>query len=262
MKRRLLLLFALAFVSGCSKKPEQADAKKPAPPDKSGKGSLSAIRDGDKPGPGSGGGDGPVTNTYAEEHWPADAVEENEWIAEFSAAKTPDEKLAVIGRKQGSGPEMLGGLIRAALRDPSERVRIEAVQTLTSFVSLPDEVADLVTGAVHDPSSEVRTFAMEAARELLPETQIEVYKNTIAVPDPDVRKMTIVELGRMLSKPAFEVLMTGLQNEDPGFRKEVNFEINLLVNREFENFDAAKNWWDGPGAVGYNENMINIGDNQ
>ena len=133
---------------------------------------------------------------------------------------------------------------------------------LTSFVTLPDEVADLVTGAVHDPSSEVRALAMEAAIELLPETRLEVYKNTIAVPDPEVRKSTIVELGRMSSKPAFEVLMTGLQNPDPGFRQEVNFEIKLLVDQEFESYDQAKNWWDGPGEVSYSDQMVHTGGNE
>ena len=97
---------------------------------------------------------------------------------------------------------------------------------------------------------------MEIVAEM-PDTKIEIYRNTIRAPDEKVRKQTAVELGRLLTKPAFEVLIEGLQDADPGFRKSVNFEINLLVNREFESYTEAKQWWDD-NKTKYSDRMINI----
>lgn len=234
-----------------------------------------------------------VQNPYAREHWRGTDEIDNEWTDEFKAAATADERIAVIGRKQASGPEMLAPLVRLALRDADEQVRTEAVRTIRSFAGMglrggdsrggdsgrapaavgdggsgrpaagavPDEVVDLVVGAVHDPSAEVRVLAMEAALELAPEVQLEVYRQTIGVPDEDVRKMTITELGRMMSKPAFEVLLTGLQHADPAFREAVNTEIHLLVNRKFAAFDEAQAWWEA-NSDKFGEKMIDLGGGQ
>jgi len=257
MKRNFLLCLALGLATGCSKKPDPRDPKAAVQPTKEQR-VLSGMTDSDKELVAG----RPPKNAYVEMHWPVEDEVDNEWTQEFKAAATPQEKIEVIGRKQGTGPEQLGSLIRAALRVPDEKVRIEAVQTITTLIELPDEAPDLVAGAVHDPSSEVRAYAMEAVNELLPETQLDVYKATIAAPDHDVRKRTITELGRMHSKPAFEVLMTGLDNPDASFREEVNFEINLLVNQKFESYEQAKNWWDGPGAVNFSDNMIHTGGDE
>jgi hypothetical protein len=121
-----------------------------------------------------------------------------------------------------------------------------------------DEAVDLVVGAVHDPDREVRLLAMEAALELGPQTQLNIFRQTIAVPMESIRKMTITELGRMRTKPAFEVLITGLQNPDSEFRGEVNEEIKLLVRRGFETFDEAQEWW-VESAGSYADNMVHIG---
>ena len=119
------------------------------------------------------------------------------------------------------------------------------------------EVADLVVASTHDPASEVRILAMEAALELPPETQLEVYRSTIATPDETVRKMTITELGRMMSKPAFEVLTTGLQNSDSEFFDAVNGEIKLLVDRKFASYEEAQAWW-SENSGSFRENMIEV----
>jgi hypothetical protein len=120
------------------------------------------------------------------------------------------------------------------------------------------EAVDLVVGAVHDPDREVRLLAMETALELGRPTQLEIYRSTIVAPDESIRKMTITELGRIASKPAFEVLITGLQHPDSGFRGEVNEEINLLVDRRFETFDEARAWW-AESAGNFADNMVHIG---
>ncbi len=255
MKRNILICLVIVLVSGCSKKEDSDDPGEGVPPTK-GQPKLSGMSGGD----GNGGGtkEKVFRNTYVEKNWPVEDEVENEWTAEFKEAATPQEKIEVLGRKQGTGPEQLASLIRASLREPDEGLRIEAAQTIMSLIDLPEEVPDLVMGAVNDPSSEVRAYAMEAVNELHKETQLKVFEATIAAPDYDVRKTTIVELGRMHSKPAFEVLMTGLMSEDNTFRNEVNFEINHMVQQKFETFEQARDWWQA-SAGDFGDNMIHTG---
>lgn len=226
----------------------------------------------------AGGSDAAVQNPYARDHWSTANESANRWTDEFKAAAAPQGRIDVIERKQASGPEMLAPLVRLALQDGDERVRSEAVKTIRSFAgwrgsvvapaaggnggpepaTARGEIVDLVVAAAHDPSSEVRVLAMEAALELETGTQLEIYRKTIAVPDATVRKMTITELGRMMSKPAFEVLLTGLQHPEPDFREQVNGEIQLLVNRKFGSFEQAQVWWDA-NAGSFNDKMIDTG---
>ncbi|MFT5410208.1 MAG: hypothetical protein ACI9NC_002935 [Verrucomicrobiales bacterium] len=256
MKRHLLLYLTIGFATGCAKKSDQKQPDlNPAAKEQT---SLSGMNSGDQAGV----REVVFKNSYVERNWPVEDEEDNEWTQEFKDAATPAEKIEVLGRKQATGPEQLASVIRASLREPNEGLRIEAAQTIMSLIDLPDEVPDLVMGAVNDPSSEVRAYAMESVNELHKKTQLEVYGATIGASDYEVRKTTIVELGRMHSKPAFEVLMQGLANEDAAFRDEVNFEINLMVNQKFESYEEAKNWWDGPGAVNFSDNMIDTGDDE
>jgi len=255
MKRFAAFILISLFAFGCSKD-DDGDSPSGGTDPKDPK--LSAM--GSNPD-GSSGAGGPIRNRYAEKNWKEEELEENEWTEQYAAAKTTEERLTVLGRKQSSGPEQLSSLIRRALRDKDERVRIEAVQMLTSFVTLPDEVVDLVMGGVNDPSSEVRALTMESIIELLPETRLEAYKSTIAAPDETVRLETIKELGRIYSKPSFETLMTGLQHPDLEFRARVNEEIQNMTQtqREFQSYTEARDWWD-VAQEHFGDNMVQIRD--
>ena len=265
MKPNLFItsLVVFALVSGCSKESEENPPEGGGQPGK-GASNLSGLSQGGA-GTGTGASSSGASeekvfkNTYVEQNWPAEE-EQNEWTNEFNAAATPEEKIEVLGRKQATGPEQLASVIRAALRVPDERLRIEAAQTIVSLLEEPEGVPDLVAAAVHDPSSEVRAYAMESVLELLPKTQVEVFKETINAPEYDVRKKTITELGRMHDKPSFEVLMTGLAHPDSAFREEVNFEINLMVDRKFESYEQANAWWESEGAPNYSDDMIYTGE--
>lgn len=311
MRRQLCSsILALLLVGGCSR--ESDSGSDDSREEESGDRSAMRARSDREPNPGGRKND---RNRYAERNWSKDE-EEGPWPDAYRAARTPEEKIAVIGNKQASGPELLAPLIRMALQDSEEQVRIEAVQTLTSFSSLPGvgagrpvyrgpggggageqpgedpsddssddgssgrdegesgpdgeedsgtgeseelrELVDLVMGAVHDPSSEVRILTMEAVVDFPAETQVAIYRRTISAPEYDVRRMTIVELGRLRTKPAFEVLIGGLQHGDPEFRDEVNTEIHLLVNQRFDSFDEAAAWW-GENADGFSDNMADFG---
>ena len=313
----LLLLLAVGFFCSCSEESSTSDSETQG--DKKRRSSSRG------PDGGSNFSYSPTeagSSTYAKRNWPTEEEEPtNEWTEQFKNATTSAQKIEVVERKQSSGPEDLAPLIRMSLRDSDERVRMEAVKMLPSFVSMPppsggrsplagprrslpgegsgpgseepengggstgdgttdngtsppettdadpqlgsqdplrDEVVDLVVGATYDENSEVRILAMEAALELQPERQIEIFSQTIETPEYDVRKMTIVELGRMMSKPAFDVLITGLQSPDPNFQVEVNKEIHLLVNRRFRDYESAQSWWE-QNAARYSDNMIDVG---
>ena len=251
MKPRILLFLAMVFSYSCSEKSSQAD-------DESG---MEQRRINRMSRDGNAGEPRQVAfeNSYAEENWASGDEDDNQWLQEFNSAKTPEEKIEVLGRKQATGPEELAGLIRASLKVPNENLRIEAAQAIASLLEVPEEVPDLVTGAVNDPSSEVRAYAMDAVNELSDDTKLKVYESTIAAPDYEVRKTTITELSRIHSKQSFEVLMKGLETEDVGFREEVNFEIGALVNKEFGSYSQAKAWWDTEGSPNYDDTMIYTG---
>jgi hypothetical protein len=258
MKPHILLLLAIGFSFGCSEKDEQKSSQASDPSGMEQRRMDRMSRDGNAGEPRR----VPFENSYAEENWPAEDEGDNPWLQEFSSAKTPEEKIEVLGRKQATGPEQLASLIRASLKVSNENLRIEAVQSIPTLLEMPEEVPDLVTGAVNDPSSEVRTYAMDAVNELSKDTRLKVYESTIAAPDYDVRKTTITELSRIHSKQSFEVLMKGLETEDAGFREEVNFEIGALVNKTFGSYSQAKAWWDTEGSPNYDDTMIYTGDDE
>lgn len=257
MKRLFPLCLAFIFATGCSEKDEEKASQSSNTITKEQRRENRNTSFGNSEAPNESNKTS-FRNSYAEKNWPEEEEVENEWTREFKAAATPEEKIEVLGRKQANGPEQLSGLIRASLKVPNERVRIEAAQSIVSLLEIPEDVPDLVMGAVHDTSSEVRAYAMESVNELLPETKLKVYESTIAAPDYDVRKTTIVELGRIHTKPAFDVLMTGLQSGDAAFREEVNFEIKLMVNRNFESYEEATSWWQ-QNTTDYSDNMIYTG---
>ncbi len=239
MKISVIRIVGLAILLAC------AACKKKEPND------TTKVPDGSKPASKGAAGLPEVTpaapavkNAYAEKHWKL-GEPTGEWDTKFEEAATVDEKIEVLGEKETYGPEDLPDLIRRALRHPDERLRIEAVQRTPGLVTTGKEAADVLSGAVYDESKEVRAYAMEMAREQFMDAKLDIYRNTIKAEASEVKELTAVELGRLSTKPAFEILMEGLGDSDPAFVSKVNEEIFLLVNQRFDSQRDAQNWWGG-----------------
>jgi hypothetical protein len=183
-----------------------------------------------------------ANNGYIEEKWRF-ATPETEAERAFEEADTAQGKILVLDKLQASDPGALAPVLRRALRNPDESLRIQAVMKTSSLQSSPAEAADILTAAASDESAEVRAHAMEMTHEHATEAKLEIFSATLASTNPDVRDKALLELGRLRSKPALEALLHGLENEDPAFVTRVNQELVNLVNSQFGSYEEAVEWW-------------------
>ena len=252
MKFHIHILLGCMIASLQSCKKEEAATQAPPLP------ATGAVTQSESSPPSSSAPSKLAKNSYAEKKWkleePATEAEK-----EFLAATTVEEKLLIIAKQHSIGPEELGPVVRRALRDPDERVRVDAILTTPSFFSEAKEATDIITAGTFDESSEVRAFSMEMALEHPVDTRLMIFDNTINSPNKDVREKTAVELGRHPTKQSYEILMKGLTNPDPEFVSKVNEEIKLLVDQEFPSWREANSWWE-TNAEKFDERMIRQSD--
>jgi len=181
-------------------------------------------------------------NSYIEEKWKLGAPG-TEGERAFEAADTPEGKILVLDKLQSSDPASLPAVLRRALLSPDESVRIQAVMKTSSLQSMPAEATDILTAAASDESSEVRAHALEMSYEQTTEAKLDIFSATLTSPNNDVRDTTLLELGRLRSKPALETLFRGLNNSDPAFVSQVNHELTNLINQQFSSYQEAVDWW-------------------
>ncbi|QTN32013.1 hypothetical protein HZ994_06610 [Akkermansiaceae bacterium] len=197
-------------------------------------------------------------NQYAEKNWnlgePTTASERA-----YEDATTAGEKQTVLAKLEASDPGSLANVLRRALLNPDEGLRIHAVMMTPSIYQFPEDATDILAAASCDDSAEVRSHALQMLNEQPSETKLKVYATTLGSPLAEVREMTVLELGRMKSKPALELLFQGLGYGDPDFSMKVNDELSTLINARFDSLDEANGWWKA-NSVKFDERLMRIED--
>lgn len=184
----------------------------------------------------------PIKNTYIDAKWKY-SLAETEGERSFMEADTAEAKLMVLDKLQSSDPDSLAPVLRRALADPNEKLRIQAVLMTPSLYSLPEDVTDILSAASYDESQEVRNYALEMTQEQAPGTKLGVYAATITSPFPEIRESTVLELGRVRTEASLLLLMKGLENKDPAFVAKVNDELSNMVDKRFDSIEEANQWW-------------------
>lgn len=199
-----------------------------------------------------------VRNSYVEDKWQlGDPTSESEQA--FEEAQTADAKLAILEKLQASDPDSLAPVLRRALLNPDENLRVQAVMMTPSLYSSSEEATDILAAASCDESAEVRNYALEMTHEQSAETKLGVFATTLNSPLPEVRETTVIELGRIKSKPALELLFQGLGNQDPAFVAKVNDELSTLIDTRFQSLDQAIQWWKS-NSEKFDDRLIRMAD--
>ncbi len=194
---------------------------------------------------------------YSTKDWPPpDAPPESEWERRFLDADSDEARIAILVEKESSGPEHLAGLIRRALLGSTDAVQIRAVQSARMLRGA--EAVDVLSGATESASADLRILALEIARDL-PDTEkrVEVFKNTLASSDAEIRKRSAIELFRMRHKPAIPILLKGYAMDDADLSDTINGQLERLTRRRFDSYEEATTWWAGHSKR-FDENLTEI----
>jgi HEAT repeat protein len=197
-----------------------------------------------------------VANRFIEDNWRLGSPETQGEI-DFEAATTVEEKLEVAARIQATGPEELAPVLRRALLHPDENLRSQAVLMALGLTTTPEAATDILTAAANDQSENVRAYAMEVIREQQPEAQLDMFATTIHSPEKGVTTATVMELGRLHSKPAFSILIEGFKSGDPELAARINAEIRLVTDNQFSNYQEATAWWEA-NAEKFDDQLLQV----
>ena len=178
------------------------------------------------------------------------------FISEFSAAhpestaklvdramkeSDPEVKRAAMEALNGyESPDVLDAVSRA-MEDQDEQTREAAVNALASINDAKAD--DLLINALSDTSEIVRIAALDAAQEQGSKVSSNFLKAGIASAHPEVKEKTVMILTGLSNLDAVDVLILGLKDTDPEFRREVNFATEFLISKEFDNYEEAEKWW-------------------
>lgn len=160
-----------------------------------------------------------------------------------------------IGLLEGyETPEILPA-ISQALESRDEQVRLNALALLGN-VDDP-EVVELLSRALNDRSENVRSAALEVAQEHTDDIQLSVLEEAISSSYNDVRTEALSLLEFRGDHNTIDIIIEGLLDTDSEFREEVNSALDFLIDREFENYEAARAWWD-QNKHRYDEDLFEI----
>ena len=178
------------------------------------------------------------------------------FISEFSAAhpestaklvdramkeSDPEVKRAAMEALNGyESPDVLDAVSRA-MEDQDEQTREAAVNALASINGTKAD--DLLINALSDTSEIVRIAALDAAQEQGSKVSSDFLRAGIVSPYPEVKEKTVLLLTDLSTLDAVDVLILGLKDTDPEFRREVNFATEFLISKEFDNYEEAEKWW-------------------
>lgn len=160
------------------------------------------------------------------------------------ALNDPDDevRLAAASLLEDFGTEEVIPAVSKALEDKNEEVRLTAINSLES-VDSPEATSLLVKG-MEDNSEQVRDSVFFALSDKDPEIKEAIAAEAIKSPYNDVKQRVPDLVIDMPSHNVMDILIEALKDKDPEFKEEINSVISFFVSEEFDNYDDAKNWWD------------------
>ena len=195
----------------------------------------------------------PPLDPYAD--WPArGARATNEWEQRYLAATGDEERIALLDEKLSSGPEFLATLIRRALREETELVRIRAIEA-ARYLTDEAEIHDLLGKAIGDSSPNVAILAIERALVAPEGARLPIIGEATGAPHAKVREMAISQIAYERKKSIFPQVFRGLDDPDDGVRLITNKVIYKKLLQRFANGTEAQNWW-AENASRFNAEMV------
>ena len=138
-----------------------------------------------------------------------------------------------------------------ALNDKSEDVRIAAIELLDDIEIKGGSSyeADLLAKGVGDKSEDVREAALSVLQDK-PKFEIETIAETaIASKYPEVKEEILSYLTQDPSMNGVEIIMKGLLDKNQEFKENVQFELEVITDQEFDSYEEAKEWWNKNKAL-------------
>jgi HEAT repeat protein len=203
--------------------------------------------------------------------------EVREIYASLQQPLTDNERLDLLADLFGSTNPLILDIVSRELDNPNEEVRLDALDLLSEFQNedifdnlskaLDDKSAevreaaidilndvdikggsnyevDLLTKGVNDKSEDVRDAALSVLGDK-PLFELEtIAESAISSKYPDVKEEILSNLALNPSMNGIEIMITGLRDEDKDFREDVQFELEVITDQEFNSYEAAKDWWD------------------
>ncbi len=166
-----------------------------------------------------------------------------EWKAEFASRSDPAARRDFIAETLSVGPRYREGALRAALEDPSEEVRAEA---MSGVPRLPTDRrhALLVELAIGNDSETVRAYAMDDISTLPRQTRAAMYRELLESAAEEVREVAISRLADFSTKESFEMLLDGWGEATyDDVRATAPELVEQLVGVRFDGAGEAKAWW-------------------
>lgn len=193
---------------------------------------------------------------YSIKHWPVSRAESSApWEKKYIEANTDAERIEIVSEKATHGPEFLAPLLRRALRSESLELNAQAIDS--AYLLSGVDAIDVLSGAACHSQEEIAILATEAAREQPLETRMKIYENTLASPHESVREIAIIDLSRENSKPAVDLLISGLLDPSKSINDTTNQALQRRFNRTFDSADAAMQWWN-QNHHKYSDSLKNI----
>lgn len=155
-------------------------------------------------------------------------------------------------------PEILPAIAKA-LKVEYEETRIAALEHLSGIDN--PMVGDLLSRALNDTSADVRSTALDMLEERPDSEQLPILQNGLTSPYEDVKTQVVQKLENRSDHKAVEILIEGLKDTNPDFRDEVNTSLFSLIDKEFESYKEAKDWWK-KNRDRYDEDLSLIEDEQ
>jgi len=115
---------------------------------------------------------------------------------------------------------------------------------LAPLAKLTDpRAADLMGLAMNDASEDVRTRAMEIVEQQSEDSQLISLEKGLASAYADTQSQALSQLELRGGKAVVDIVLNGLQSQNSQFRQEVNSVLQFLLDREFESYQEAAQWW-------------------
>jgi len=200
-----------------------------------------------------------------------------EVYARLKQPMTDNERLDLLAELFGSTNPLILDIVYKELDNPSKAVRLDALDLLSEFQN--EDVFDNLSKALDDKSAEVREAAIDILNDIeikggssyeadllakgindksedvrdtalsvlgdKPRFEIEtIAESAISSQYPDVKDEILSNLALNPSINGVEIMITGLRDKNQDFREDVQFELEVITDHEFNSYEEAKDWWD------------------
>ena len=195
----------------------------------------------------------PAGVPYSTAHWPElGTLSRDEAVIQFLDSDSDEQRIGIIKENESGESKSFSRLLRRALQGDSEAVRRQAI--LSARMLDPEEATDVLSAASNDAVPELAEAAIEVAGDVVEESRLEIYRNGLKSPHPNVRNLSVVEFANARPKYSIHDLFPSLEDTDPGVGRTTSDALKGIFERDFTTADDANAWW-AKNAENYDERL-------